>query len=141
VIEYEEGRTRIVIEGVTPEIDGGRFPIKRIVGDRVVIEADIFADGHDVLSPILLYRKGDDQNWTEAPMEFLINDCWSVSFVLTELGQYRYTLTAWVDRFKTWRQDMLKKVKAKQDVSADFVIGAQLIEEASQCATERADHQ
>jgi len=137
VIEREEGRTRIVIEGVTPEIDGGRFPIKRIVGDQVVIEADIFADGHDVLSPFLLYRKEDDPNWTSVPLEFLVNDRWRGSFVVTEPGQYRYTLTAWVDQFETWRQDMLKKVKAKQDVSVDFVIGAQLIEEANQGATKR----
>ena len=97
MIEREEGRTRIVIEGVTPEIDGGCFPIKRIVGDQVVIEADIFADGHDVLSPFLLYRKEDDPNWTSVPLEFLVNDRWRGSFVVTEPGQYRYTLTAWVD--------------------------------------------
>ncbi len=120
-----------------PEIDGGRFPIKRITGDQVVIEADIFADGHDVLSCLLLYRKEDDPNWTEIPMEFLVNDRWCGSFMVTELGQYRYTITAWVDRFETWRQDMLKKVKAKQDVSVDFLIGAQLIEEASQHAGKR----
>jgi len=137
VIEYEEGRTRIVIEGVTPEIDGGRFPTKRIVGDQVVIEADIFADGHDVLSSLLLFRKEDDPDWTEVPMEFLVNDRWRGSFVVTELGQYRYTVTAWVDRFETWRQDMLKKVKVKQDVSVDFLIGTQLIEEANQHATKR----
>ncbi|MFC1956879.1 maltotransferase domain-containing protein [Chloroflexota bacterium] len=136
-MEREEGRTRIVIEGVTPEIDGSRFPIKRIVGDRVVVEADIFADGHDVLSPLLLYRKEETPNWTEVPMEFLVNDRWRGSFVVTELGRYQYTLTAWVDRFKTWRQDMLKRVKAKQDLSVDFVIGAQLIEEASQHAAKR----
>jgi starch synthase (maltosyl-transferring) len=137
VLKQEKGRTRIVIERVTPEIDGGRFPIKRIVGDQVVIEADIFADGHDVLSSLLLYRTEDDPNWTSIPMEFLVNDRWRGSFVVTELGRYRYTLTAWVDRFETWRQDMLKKIKAKQDVSVDFVIGAQLIEEASQQATKR----
>jgi len=137
VLEQEKGRTRIVIEGVTPEIDSGRFPIKRIVGDQVVIEADIFADGHDVLSSLLLYRKEDNPNWTSIPMEFLINDRWRGSFVVTELGQYRYTITAWVDRFETWRQDMLKKIKAKQDVSVDFLIGAQLIEETSQHAEKR----
>ncbi|MEJ2047678.1 MAG: DUF3416 domain-containing protein, partial [Dehalococcoidia bacterium] len=126
MLKQEKGRTRIVIEGVTPEIDGGRFPIKRIVGDQVVIEADIFADGHDVLSSLLLYRTEDDPNWSSIPMELLVSDRWRGSFVVTKLGRYRYTLTAWVDRFETWRQDMLKKVKAKQDVSVDFDIGAQL---------------
>ena len=68
MIEQEKGRSRIVIEGVAPEIDGGRFPIKRIIGDRVVVEADVFADGHDVLSAVLLYRRENDPKWTEVPM-------------------------------------------------------------------------
>jgi starch synthase (maltosyl-transferring) len=139
VIEREEGRTRIVIEGATPEIDGGRFPVKRIVGDRMVVEADIFADGHDVLSPFLLYHKEGAPNWTSVPMELLVNDRWRGSFMVNELGRYRYTITACVNRFETWRQDMLKKIKAKQAASVDFVIGAQLIEEASQQAVKRDD--
>jgi len=137
IMKENEARTRIVIEGVNPEIDSGRFPIKRIVGDELAVEADIFADGHDVLSAVLLYRKEGDRNWIEAPMEFLVNDRWRGSFVVSELGRYRYTLVAWVDRFKTWQKDTAKKVEAKQDVSVEFLEGAQLIEEASQCARRR----
>jgi len=137
MIGHEESNTRIVIEGVKPEIDNGRFPIKRIIGDKVIVETDIFADGHNVLSAILLYRKEADPDWTEVPMEFLVNDRWRGSFTVTELGRYRYTFTAWVDRFKTWQQDMVKKVKAKQDVSVDLLIGAQMIEEASKHAEKR----
>ncbi|MFC1931554.1 alpha-1,4-glucan--maltose-1-phosphate maltosyltransferase [Chloroflexota bacterium] len=136
-MEYEEGRNRVIIEGVEPEIDGGRFPIKLIIGDKVVLAADIFADGHDVLSAALLYRKESDPNWTEAPMEFLVNDRWRGSFVVSELGRYLCTFIAWVDRFKTWQQAMGKKVKAKQDVSVELLIGAQMIEEASQHAKKR----
>jgi starch synthase (maltosyl-transferring) len=131
IIEEDGDRTRIIIEGIVPEIDGGRFPIKRIIGDKVVVESDIFTDGHDVLSAVLLYRKEDDPNWKEVPMEFLVNDRWRGSFVVTELGHYRYTFVAWINRFKTWQQNMLKRIEAKQDVSVDFLIGAQLIEEAS----------
>jgi len=137
IMKEDEGRTRIIIEGINPEIDSGRFPIKRIIGDKVVVEADIFADGHDVLSAALLYRKESDRRWIEVPMEFLVNDRWRSSFVVTELGRYRYTFVAWVDRFKTWQQDTAKKVEAKQDVSVDFLVGAQLIEEASQPARKR----
>lgn len=137
MMEHEEGGTRIVIEGVKPEIDGGRFPAKRIIGDKVVVEADIFADGHDVLSAALLYRKEDDSNRNEVPMEFLVNDRWRGSFAVSELGRYRYTLMAWVDYFKSWRQDLAKKVEANQDVSVDFLEGAHLIDEASQCAKKR----
>jgi starch synthase (maltosyl-transferring) len=134
MMECQENRTRIVIEGVIPEIDGGRFPIKRIIGDKVVVEADIFADGHDVLSAVLLYRKEGDLNWNEVTMESLVNDRWRGSFVVTQLGRYLYTFVASIDRFKTWQEDMMKRVQAKQDVSVDFLIGAQLIEEASQRA-------
>jgi starch synthase (maltosyl-transferring) len=137
MMDYEESRTRIVIEGVKPEIDYGRFPIKRCIGDEVIVEADIFADGHDVLSAILLYRKESDPNWIEIPMESLVNDRWRGSFVVTELGHYQYTFIAWVDRFQTWRQKLAKKLEAGQDVSIDFTEGAQLIEEASQCATKQ----
>ena len=134
MMEHQESRNRIVVEGVTPEIDGGRFPIKRIIGDKVVIEADIFADGHYALSAVLLYRKESCPLWTEVPMELLGNDRWRGSFVVSELGQYQYTLTAWVDHFRTWQQNLAKKVKAKQDVSVNFLEGAQLIEEAGQRA-------
>jgi starch synthase (maltosyl-transferring) len=137
MIEQQESRIRIVIEGVTPEIDGGRFPIKRIIGDKVVVEADIFADGHDILSAALLYHKESDPNWTEVYMKFLENDRWRGSFVVSELGQYLFTFTAWMDRFKTWQQDMIKKIKANQDISVDLLIGAQMIEEASQHAKKR----
>ena len=137
MMEHEESRDRVIIEGVKPEIDGGRFPIKRIIGDKVVVEADIFADGHDVLSAALLYRKEGDRKWSEVPMDFLVNDRWRGSFVVSELGRYHYTFIAWVDRFKTWRQGMVKKVEAKQDVSVDFLVGAQLVDEASQRARKR----
>jgi starch synthase (maltosyl-transferring) len=135
MMKYEEERKRIVIEGVDPEINEGRFPVKRVVGDRVVVEADIYADGHDVLSAVLLHRKEGDPDWTEVPMEFLVNDRWRGSFVVDTLGRYRYTFIAWVDRFKTWQQNFKKKVEAKQDSSVDFLEGTQLIEEASQSAT------
>jgi len=102
-------RTRIVIEGVKPELDGGRFSIKRIIGDRIVVEADIFADGHDVLSAALLYRKESDTEWIESPMELLSNDRWRASFVVSKLGRYLYTIEAWPNRFKTWQQDIVRK--------------------------------
>jgi len=136
-MEHEEGRKRIVIEGVEPEIDGGRFPIKRIINDKVVVEADILADGHDVLSAALLYRKQGEDNWIEVPMEFLVNDRWRGSFAVTKLGRYQYTLIGWVDPFKSWQQKLARKVEARQDVSVDFMEGARLMDEAMGRATER----
>ncbi|MDY6893499.1 MAG: alpha-1,4-glucan--maltose-1-phosphate maltosyltransferase [Chloroflexota bacterium] len=129
-MKEDAGWRRIIIEGVEPEVSGGRFPIKRVVGDRVTVEADIFADGHDVLSAQLLYCREGDHDWKEVPMELLVNDRWRGSFVVGELGRYRYTLAAWIDPFKTWQQALAKKVQAKQDVSVDLLIGAQMVEEA-----------
>ena len=137
MLKREEGTIRVVIEGVKPEIDGGRFPIKRIIGDEVIVEAGIFADGHDVLHAVLLYRKEGDRDWTEVPMEFLINDRWRGSFIVTELGRYQYTLTAWVDRFKSWQEKLTKKLKARQAASIDFLEGAQLVEEVVKRAAKR----
>jgi starch synthase (maltosyl-transferring) len=136
-MEGPTGQARVIIEGLKPEIDGGRFPIKRVIGERVVVEADIFADGHDAISALLLYRKENDPEWAETPMEPLVNDHWRGSFVVTELGRYRYTVLAWVDQFKSWRRDLAKKFQADQEVSIELVIGAQLIAEASQRVPKR----
>jgi starch synthase (maltosyl-transferring) len=135
-MEEVTGQVRVIIEELKPEIDGGRFPIKRVIGERVVVEADIFADGHDSISALLLYRKENDPEWTETPMEPLVNDRWRGSFVVVELGRYRYTVLAWVDQFKSWRRDLAKKSKAGQEVSVELLVGAQLITEASGRASE-----
>lgn len=125
----------MVIEGVKPEIDCGRFPVKRTVGEKVVVEADIFTDGHDAISALLLHRGGKGSKWTEVPMEPLENDRWQGEFTVTELGEHRYTLEAWVDRFKSWRRDLAKKVNARQEISIDLQIGALLVEEAAKRAS------
>ncbi|MFB0505686.1 MAG: alpha-1,4-glucan--maltose-1-phosphate maltosyltransferase [Thermodesulfobacteriota bacterium] len=134
MIRIGNGRNRVIIEGVKPEIDGGRCPIKRTLGEQVVVEADIFTDSHDALSCVVLYRKNSETQWSEHPMDFLVNDRWRGEFAVTELGQYRYTVQAWVDHFKSWRQGLLKKFDAGQDVSIDLLTGANLIEEATQRA-------
>src|SRR5690606_8271758 len=87
----ENGRTRVIIEGVTPEIDAGRHPIKRCVGERVIVEADIFADGHDVLSALLRFRQTGDSEWSEIPMQPLVNDRWRAQFEVTRLGEAWYS--------------------------------------------------
>ncbi|MGE5249905.1 MAG: alpha-1,4-glucan--maltose-1-phosphate maltosyltransferase [Bacteroidota bacterium] len=133
-MQPQEGRSRVIIEDVTPEIDGGRFPIKRVVGDETVVEADIVADGHDALSCALLYRREADGAWNEVPMEPLGNDRWRASFKVEELGIYRYTLRGWIDHFKSWSRDLAKRVQAGQDVSVDLLIGAGMVEAAGQRA-------
>ncbi len=125
-----DGRMRVIIQDVVPEIEGGRYPIKRIVGDQVVVEASIFADGHDSLSAVVRYRTAGASEWQEAPME-LVNwglDLWRAEFSVSKLGSYTYTLQAWVDSFKSWRHDFQKKAEAGQDVSADWIAGVEHIQ-------------
>jgi starch synthase (maltosyl-transferring) len=131
-----EGRCRVVVENVAPEIDAGRFAIKRTVGERVRVEADVFTDGHDSLSAVLKFRAEKNPEWTETPMEFLVNDRWRGEFAVTELGNYFYTVEAWVDQFKSWQKDLGKKLVAGQNVSVELQVGAALIEKTAQRATE-----
>jgi starch synthase (maltosyl-transferring) len=129
-----ERRQRVVIERVTPEIDAGRFPIKRVSGETVEVEADAFADGHDVVAGVLLWRPEDAERWSETELEPLGNDRWRAGFTVQQVGFYRYTVEAWVDRFLTWRRDLAKRIEAEQDVAVELLIGAQLVEAAAQRA-------
>jgi starch synthase (maltosyl-transferring) len=133
--EWQDGRTRVIIENVTPRVDDGAFPIKRILGDTVIVEADMFTDGHDAISCVLLYKKEGDSEWAESPMEALVNDRWRGSFKMQKLGRYLYTVSAWVDRFKTWSHALTKRVEANQDVSIDLIIGAEMIAAAGKHAS------
>ncbi|MGH7908287.1 MAG: maltotransferase domain-containing protein, partial [Thermodesulfobacteriota bacterium] len=125
-----EGRKRVVIENVKPQIDLGRFPIKRAIGEKVVVEADIYADGHDFISARLLYKK-EEKKWKEVPMRITQNDVWKGEFIVEEVGIYHYTLEGWVDHFKTWQKVIKKKFDAGQDFKFDLLIGTRYIEEVS----------
>jgi starch synthase (maltosyl-transferring) len=139
----EEGRRRVVIEGITPSLDGGRFPVKRIVGDALGVEADVFADGHDELSVRLRWRNdrgGEDLAWSELPMEPLGNDRWRAQIQLDSVGRCRYSVVGWIDRFASWARDLQKRLDARQDVAVDLLIGAELIEGAARRAAESGAH-
>ena len=117
---------RIVIESVRPEVDGGRYPIKRAVGEHVLVECDAFADGHDAVVCELLWKYWGETDWQTRPMEFRHNDHWAAPFTVTKLGRYQYKVRAWTDPFVTWQRDLVKRRDAGQDLSVDFLIGAQL---------------
>lgn len=125
-----DGRSRVIIEGISPQIDGGRYPIKRVLGERVQVEADIFADGHDMISAALLYRFSGDAQWQEVEMTPLVNDRWQAEFPVERLGLYEYTVMAWIDHLKSWRRDIDKKFNANQDVSIDLLTGVQIAQAA-----------
>jgi len=126
---------RVVIRGVTPEVECGRFPIKRVVGEKVVVEADIFADGHDSIAAVIRHRHEEDERWSEVPLQFLWNDHWRGTFTVQKLGQHLYTISAWIDLFQTWYKDFRKRVAADQDVTVDLQIGAALLKNAAERAS------
>ena len=126
-----EGRSRVVIEAVTPQIEHGQFPIHRVMGETVTVEADIFTDGHDTVSAQLLVRGNSERNWRAIPMKPTANDRWQAQFTVTNLGECKYTIEAWVDSFATWRAAMKKRMEVKQETSVEREYGAILIAAAA----------
>jgi starch synthase (maltosyl-transferring) len=125
-----EGRRRVVIEGIKPQVADGQFPIKRVVGEPVNVSANIFCDGNDVLCASLKYRPESDDQWQEIAMEPLFNDGWRATFAVALVGTYYYTVEAWVDAFLTWHRDFQKRVAAGKVAEVDLLVGAQLVEAA-----------
>jgi starch synthase (maltosyl-transferring) len=139
-----EGRKRVVIEEVKPQVDCGRYPARRILGDRIDITAAIFSDGHDHVAARLLYKHDSERTWRSTPMTALVNDMWSASFVVDQLGSWAFTIQGWVDHFDTWTADLRKRLEAQpdpsdpakrdlppQDIPVAFTIGAALFDEAA----------
>ncbi len=130
-----DGRARVVIEDVTPRVDAGEFPVKRVVGDLVTVEADVFADGHDAVTAVVLHEHEDAAEWSEAAMRPLVNDRWTAEFTVEEIGTHLFTIEAWIDPFTTWQRDLRKRVSAGQDVSVALQVGAELIRDAAEHAS------
>src|SRR5436190_6392343 len=166
---------RVIVEHVWPEIDGGRFPIKRTVGEHVTVSADVFADGHDLVAGAVKYRhvpagppaasisagppaagpalraSNDSRpgpvaqrdpratdpatagptDWSAVPLIPRDDDRWEGTFTVSELGEYEYTIEAWIDRFGSWLKGLVAKAEAGQDVSSELLEGAELIEAAA----------
>ncbi len=128
----------IVIERVYPELDCGRYAVKREVGDELEVWADIFKEGHDAISAAVQYRAEGDREWREAPMHFADNDRWGGSFPLDRNARFEYTIVAWTDWFGSWAADLRKKYDAGQDVASELREGALLVEGALGRATGEA---
>jgi starch synthase (maltosyl-transferring) len=130
--ERIDGRRRTVIEAVTPRIfDSARFAVKRVIGERVRVEADIFTDGHDEISAVVQHRRSGGDTWSEVVMRPLGNDRWAGEFAVMSEGPHEYNVLAWVDHFKTWRHDLRKRHEAGQDLSIELLIGASMVEDAA----------
>jgi starch synthase (maltosyl-transferring) len=124
----------IWIEAVTPTLDGGRHPVKRVRGEPLRVEADIFRDGHAVIQAAVLWRRKRERRFREAPMRFVDNDRWEGEFPLDEVTRYVYTVAAWTDVFASWLADLRKRVEVGEPVASEVVEGIALIRDSSERA-------
>jgi len=118
-----KGQSRVIIEQVQPQVDGGVYPVKRTVGERVEVTANIFGDGHDHIRAHILYKKENATSWKIVELNHLVNDEWSGSFYVTETGNYTFTVKAWIDHFDTWYDGFKKKAAANIDVRLEIQEG------------------
>ncbi len=128
---------RLVVEEVTPSVDGGDFDVKRVVGDTLTVRATIYTDGHEQLAAELRWRAADAKGWSTARMAPLANDVWQAEFPLERLGRHEFSVEAWLDRYGGFRRDLAKKRAAEVDQPVDHAEGRALIEEAMQRAKGR----
>ncbi|MBC7577890.1 MAG: alpha-1,4-glucan--maltose-1-phosphate maltosyltransferase [Tardiphaga sp.] len=118
------------VENIYPIIDGGRFPIKRIVGEPIEVFADLYRDGHEIIAAAIVWRREQGRDWNRVPMALVVNDRWSGSFIPAAIGRYVYAVEAWTDEFATWRHGFELKLHAGQDVTLDALEGAALMTKA-----------
>jgi starch synthase (maltosyl-transferring) len=117
---------RIAIEEVYPEVDGGRHPVKRVLGDELEVQADVFCDGHDQLRAVVKFGLVG-QEWRETPLILFDNDRWVGRIRLDQLGLWRYTIEAWIDPFESWRDEFEKKRQANQSFELELIEGRVIV--------------
>ncbi|EMR01883.1 alpha-1,4-glucan--maltose-1-phosphate maltosyltransferase [Cesiribacter andamanensis] len=130
MIQNYEGRKRVIIENVVPQLECGAYPAKRTPSEPCTVEATIFADGHDVIQAKLLYRHSSKRQWQAQRMHPLGNDRWQASFTPDREGEWEYTIQGWIDHYQSWLHGLIRKFEANQDIGVELQIGAQLLEEA-----------
>ena len=134
-------RRRIVIDHVSPEVDGGRFAVKRVEGDDVVVEVDILCDGHDELECRLQVRHGDTGQWTIIPLECQGNDRWRASFHVDQIGLWQFSVAARIDPFSTWLRDLARREDAGEPLPIELIAGSQIVAAAAHGAPPAVAHE
>jgi starch synthase (maltosyl-transferring) len=129
-----QARRRVAIDRVSPEVDGGRFAVKRVRGDEVMIEADIICDGHEELDCRLHVRHGETGQWAVARMTCDGNDLWKASFIADRIGLWHFFITARIDVFATWLRDLGRRERAGDDLHVELIAGSQIVAAAAHAA-------
>ncbi|HEY1980213.1 MAG TPA: alpha-1,4-glucan--maltose-1-phosphate maltosyltransferase, partial [Xanthobacteraceae bacterium] len=118
---------RIVIDNIVPSIDGGRFAAKRIIGQTVTIEADVFIDGHDMIVVELVWRAADEKDWRRTSMQSLENDRWQATILPDRIGRYEFTVEAWLDKYASLCRDLDIKRAAGAEITIETAEAQQLL--------------
>src|SRR3981189_940895 len=128
-----ERRGSTVIENVQPQLDGGRYPVARLAGEPLRVTADIFKEGHDDLAAVVRWRQLTPRETEprEEPMRFLGNDAWEADLPLSGNGLYAFSVEAWPDSFRTWVDELERKLEVGRDVSSELLEGAALLAAAA----------
>ncbi|MGV8877699.1 MAG: alpha-1,4-glucan--maltose-1-phosphate maltosyltransferase [Sphingobacteriaceae bacterium] len=133
-MNISNGQQRVIITNISPLIDDGKYPAKRVIDELITLSADIFTDGHDEIAASVLVKHEADKLWREVPMNFMVNDHWEVGIQATKTGFYQFQLMAWIDHFSTWKKGLVKKKAAGQDIAVELQIGAELLQAAIETA-------
>src|SRR5436190_373069 len=123
------GRKRVIISNVLPAVDGGLYPAKAVVNRPVNISADIFTDGMDSISASVNIKKVDGKQWKEYPLSLADNDRWAFPFIPEEIGFYQFQVSAWINHYASWRENIKKKFIGEVDISVDLKNGVRIAEE------------
>ena len=125
------GRKRVVIINVAPQVENGAYPAKTTVGEPTVFSVDIFCDGHDEIAAVILLKHKTERVWKEFPIQLVNNDHWELILKLAKTGYYQFQVFAWIDHFATWRKGLIKKMDAGQDITLELQIGSELLKKAA----------
>ncbi|WP_158827991.1 alpha-1,4-glucan--maltose-1-phosphate maltosyltransferase [Mucilaginibacter lacusdianchii] len=125
------GNRRVIITNVSPSVEGGLFPAKAVVNETITLSADVFGDGHDEIAASAFIKHKSDTQWTELPMQFMVNDHWQITFRAEKLGFYEFRIEGWEDHYTNWKKGLKKKYAAGQDIAVELQIGANLLKEAA----------
>jgi starch synthase (maltosyl-transferring) len=129
------GKKRVIITNVHPSVESGAYTAKAVAGDEINFSADVFGDGHDLISASLFIRSKGTESKQELPMEFLLNDHWEISWLFAEAGRFEFWIEGWEDHYKNWKHGLLKKYEAGQDLQVELQIGIQLLQKAAEQPT------
>lgn len=134
MLEVIDGKTRTVIENISPSINNGKYNIKSIVNDKIAVEADVLIDGHDLVAVRLMYKHTSEEAWSEVTMELIGNDRWGAVFQGEKTGLYHYKIESWVDHIATWQHEIEAKVKAKVKLGVELMQGELFFKEMAKKA-------